>query len=158
MKKIITYVSLCMLIVGTAISVAANILKADAGPTAENVLAAEEGLAKAFRENNADAIQSYLSDDWAVITGFGDLVEAQSTFPDAIKSGVRTLTTSDISEPRVRLYGNTALVTFKLHLAGQFRGKTFDVMERETDVWQWKDGGWKCALSHESLFPKKDEK
>jgi hypothetical protein len=31
-------------------------------------------------------------------------------------------------------------------------------MERATDVWNWKDGGWKCVLSHETLFPEDEKK
>lgn len=157
MKKIVTSISMCLFVAAMTIPVAAKGRRADAGPTAESVLAAEEGLAKAFTENNADAIQSYLADNWAVISGFADMNEGSSIFPDAIRSGTRTLKTSDISEPRVRVYGNAAVVTFKLHLAGQFRGKPFDVMERETDVWTWKDGKWKCVLSQETLYPQ-DEK
>lgn len=154
MRKIIRSISLCVFIAAKAISVAATNPKADTGPTAESVLAAEEGLAKAMRENNAEAIPTYLSDDWAVVTGHGDVGEGKTIFPDGIKSGYLTRTTFDMSEPRVRLYGDTALVTFKLHLAGTFGGKPFDVTERETDVWNWKDGKWKCVLSHETLFPK----
>jgi hypothetical protein len=56
----------------------------------------------------------------------------------------------EVSEPRVRLYGNAALVTTKVHNAGTFGSKPFDVMERETDVWIWKDGSWKCVLTHEA--------
>jgi ketosteroid isomerase-like protein len=140
-----------------AITITARAAKPAAGPTMENLMAAEEGLAKAFRENNADGIQSYLSDDWAVISGFADVAEGNDTFSSGIKSGSRTLKTFDISEPRARLNGNTGWVTFTLHLAGQSRGKPFDVMERETDIWTWKDGNWKCTLSHEVVFPK-DEK
>lgn len=158
MRKIIRSISLCVFIAAMAISVAATNPEADTEPTAESVLAAEEGLAKAMRENNAEAIPTYLSDDWAVVTGHGDVGEGKTIFPDGIKSGYLTRTTFDMSEPRVRLYGDTALVTFKLHLAGTFGGKPFDVTERETDVWNWKDGKWKCVLSHETLFPKKDEK
>jgi len=50
----------------------------------------------------------------------------------------------------VRLYGNVARVTTKVHDRGTNNGKHFDVMERETDVWVWKDGSWKCVLTHES--------
>jgi ketosteroid isomerase-like protein len=158
MRKIVTCMTACLFIVAMATAVAVASPKADAGPTAETVLAAEEGLAKAMRENNAEAIPTYLSDDWAVITGHGDVGEGKTIFPDGIKSGYLTRSTFDMSEPRVRLYGDTALVTFKLHLAGTFGGKPFDVTERETDVWNWKDGKWKCVLSHETLFPRKEEK
>jgi ketosteroid isomerase-like protein len=130
----------------------------DAGPTEASVLAAEEGLAKAMRENNPDTIPVYLSDDWAVINGHGGIGEGKNIFPDGIKSGYLTRNKFDVSELRVRLNGDTAWVTFKLHLAGTFGGKPFDVTERETDVWTWKDGAWKCVLSHETLFPKPDEK
>lgn len=157
MKKLIMSIHLFTLIAGMAISAAANSPKADAGPTVKSVMAAEEGLAKALRANNADAIQGYLSDGWAVITGFGDVGEGNYIFPEGIKTGGRTLTTFDISEPRVRVFGNSGLVTFKLHLAGVFAGKPFDGIERETDAWVWEDGRWKCVLSHETLFPK-DEK
>lgn len=158
MKKIIASIGLCVFLAGIAITVAAKSPKANAAPTAESLMAAEDGLAKAMRENNADAIPTYLSDDWVVITGHGDVGEGKSIFPDGIKSGHLTRKTFEMSEPRVRMYGDMALVTFKLHLAGTFGGKPFDVMERETDAWEWKDGGWKCVLSHESLFPKKEEK
>ena len=56
----------------------------------------------------------------------------------------------EVSEPRVRLYGNVAWVTTKVHNAGTNNGKHFDVMERETDLWVWKDGSWECVLTHES--------
>jgi hypothetical protein len=50
----------------------------------------------------------------------------------------------------VRLYGNVAWVTTKLHNAGTFGGKPYDVLERHPDVWLWKDGGGKCVLTHEA--------
>ncbi len=157
MKRIALSITLWMLIAGTAVSAAAKSSKADSRPTAENVMTAEKGLAKALQDNDADAILTYLSDGWAVVTGFGDVAEGNFIFPEGIRTGVRTLTAFDMSEPRVRVYGNSALVTFKLHLAGVFGGKPFDVMERETDAWSWEDGKWKCVLSHETLVPKTGE-
>jgi ketosteroid isomerase-like protein len=57
-----------------------------------------------------------------------------------------------MSEPRVRLYGDTAVVTSKLHPAGTFVGKPFDVNERETDVLRWQGGSWKIVLTHETFI------
>jgi len=130
---------------------AAGKAKPEARPTAENAMAAEEALAHAFRNNDADALSNLFDSSWAVITANGDVAEGPETFPSGIKSGVRTLKTFDMSEARVRLYGNVAVITIKLDLAGVFRGKPFDVLERETDTWVWKDGRWKCVLTHESF-------
>jgi len=43
-------------------------------------------------------------------------------------------------------------VTTKVHLAGTFNGKPFDVMERVSDVFIWKDGTWKAILTHETFI------
>ncbi len=133
------------------ISVASGTAKPEAGPTPENAMAAEEALARAFRNNDAEALSSLFDSSWAVITANGDVAEGPEIFPSGIKNGFRTLKTFDMSEPRVRLYGNVAVITIKLDLAGVFGGKAFDVLERETDTWVWKDGGWKCVLTHESF-------
>jgi ketosteroid isomerase-like protein len=139
-----------LLIAPIAKAQAAGDAKPAAGPTAESVLAAEEEFARALQENDADGIARCLSDDWAVISARGGVGEGKSIFPEGIKKGYLTHKAYEVSEPRVRLYGNVALVTAKVHNAGTFGGKPFDVMERETDVWLWKDGSWKCVLTHEA--------
>jgi ketosteroid isomerase-like protein len=103
-----------------------------------------------MRDNDADGIARSLSDDWAVISARGGVGEGKSIFPEGIKSGFLKHTAYEVSEPRVRLYGDVALVTTKVHNAGRFGGKPFDAMERQTDVWLWKDGAWKCVLTHEA--------
>ena len=119
-------------------------------PTAENALAAEQEIARAMGNNDADGITRFLTDDWAVIATSGGVGEGKSIFADGIKSGYLTRKTFEISEPRVRLYGDVALVTTKVQTSGMFQGKPFDVTERQTDVLVWKDGGWKCVLTHET--------
>jgi ketosteroid isomerase-like protein len=147
---VIMCISVGALIAAMAVTATAKSPAGETGPTAESALAADQELAKALRENNADAIPRYLSDDRTVITTHGDVAEGKSIFPEGIRSGYRTLTIFEISEPRVRLYGDTALVTTKVRIAGTFGGKTFDIGERQTDVWVWKDGAWKCVVTHES--------
>jgi ketosteroid isomerase-like protein len=137
---------LSLLITSVAISEA----KPAGGPTAENALAAEQEIAHAMGNNDADGITRFLADDWAVIATSGGVGEGKSIFADGIKSGYLTRKTFEISEPRVRLYGDVALVTAKVQTSGMFQGKPFDVTERQTDVLVWKDGGWKSVLTHET--------
>ena len=149
---ILTFIVMGLLIAPIASSRVSGAAKPAPGPTAEGVMAAEEELTRALRDNDADGIARCLSDDWAVISARGGVGEGKSVFPDAIKSGHLKHTAYETSEPRVRLYGNVALVTTKLHNAGTFSDKhvPYDVMERQTDAWLWKDGSWKCVLTHEA--------
>jgi ketosteroid isomerase-like protein len=120
------------------------------GPTAGTALAAEQEIARAMRDNDAAAIQRMLADDWVVISTTGGVGEGKATFPDGIKSGYLTRKTFDLSEPRVRVYGNMAVITAIVKTSGQFSGKPFDVTERQTDVLRWEHGGWKSVLTHET--------
>lgn len=120
------------------------------GPSAESALMAEQDIARAMRDNNATAIEHMLADDWIVIPTTGSLVEGKSTFPDGIRSGYLTRKTFDLSEPRVRIYGNVAVITTKVKISGVFNQKAFDVTERQTDVLHWEHGGWKSVLTHET--------
>jgi ketosteroid isomerase-like protein len=125
------------------------------GPTAESALAAEEQLARAMRDNDPDGIARMLADDWAVITAHGGVGEGKDIFPSGIRSGALKRTSYEISEPRVKVYGDTAVVTVKVALSGVFSGKPFNVVERVTDVFAWKEGGWKAILTHETFIPEK---
>jgi ketosteroid isomerase-like protein len=147
---ILTLIIVGLLIAPIASPKAAGAAKPAPGPTVESVMAAEEELTRALRDNDADGIARCLSDDWAVISAKGSVGEGKSIFPEGIKSGFLKHTAYEVSEPRVRLYGDVALVTTKLHNAGTFGDKPYDVLERQTDVWLWKDGGWKCVLTHEA--------
>ena len=120
------------------------------GPTAESALAAEQELARAIQANDAAGIERFLADDWAVVATTGGLNEGKSIFPNGIKSGFLTRKTFEISEPRVRLYGNTAVVTTLVKTSGTLQGKPFAVSERQTDVLHWQHGVWKVVLTHET--------
>lgn len=123
---------------------------ASSRPTAASALAADQELATAIRNNDANGIEDLLSTDWVVVATSGGMGEGKSIFPDGIKSGALVRKTYELSDARVRLYGNVALVTGKVRTSGIFGGRPFDVMERQTDVLLWKSGSWKCVLTQET--------
>ena len=154
LNGILTLIIVGLLIAAIASPKAAGTANPAAGPTVESALAADDELTKALRDDDPDGIARLLSDDWVVISARGEVGEGKSIFPNAIKSGHLKHTAYESSEPRVRVYGNVALVTTRLHNAGSSvvgsEHKPYDAMEIQTDVWLWKDGGWKCVLTHES--------
>jgi ketosteroid isomerase-like protein len=122
------------------------------GPTAENAFAADQQLASALQNNDTVGIYRMLDKGWAVIPSTGVLLEGPEVFPSGIRTGYRTLTKMELSEPRIRLYGDIALVTSKVRLAGQLGGKTYDdIKMRQTDVLRWEHGEWKCVLTQEAV-------
>jgi len=126
------------------------------GATAASALAADDALTKAIRENDADGIVRWLDKGWGVVSTRGGVGEGASTFPDGIRTGELTRKTFETAEPRVRVYDNVALVTTKVKTSGMLNGTPFDVLERQTDVWLWRDGEWKCILTHETKIPAKE--
>ena len=120
-----------------------------AGPTVENALAAEHEVARALLANDAEAVGRLLADDWAVVSTYGGVAN-RADFLAAIESGNFTRKSLDLSDARVRVYGNTAVVTSRLQTSGTLGGKPFDIAERQTDVLVWSEGGWKSVLTHET--------
>jgi ketosteroid isomerase-like protein len=58
-------------------------------------------------------------------------------------------------ETRVRIYGDTAIVTALTATKGKFSGEGFTTQERATDVFVKQNGRWQCALSQLTRFTKK---
>lgn len=133
---------------------------APSGLTAESALSADEAINRALLDNNADALAALLASDWIVVSAFGGIAQ-RAGFIEAVRKGYFVHKTAVLSNPRVRIYGNTALVTSHLSTSGTFvdevNGKLanecFDVQETETDVLVWQSGGWKSVLLHETKIP-----
>ena len=108
--------------------------------------------AKAIRTNDADRFCRLLDPDWAVVDGIGGLGDNAGKGESvcaAIKAGTFTRKTyePDLTNARVRVYGNIATITFHLSLSGSSEHKDVSGKEVETDVLRWENGGWKCVLT-----------
>jgi hypothetical protein len=129
------------------------------GPTAKSALNTDEAVNRALLTADTNALKALLDDDWIVVSGFGGIDDKDGFIEFIREGGPRK--TMILSEARVRLYGETAVVTTHLAAAGPFvkevNGKVvrkcFDVKERQTDVLVWKSGGWKSVLLHETVIP-----
>lgn len=121
----------------------------NAQPTVETATAAEQQVARALLANDAEGVGRLLANDWIVVSTYGGVAD-KAGFLGVIKSGDFVRKTMDLSDIRVKVYGNTAVVTSKLGTSGTFMGKSFNVLERQTDVLVWREGGWESVLTHET--------
>ena len=54
----------------------------------------------------------------------------------------------------VKLYGDTAVVWFTLHLLGPKQGQQVAVDLRYVDVFVWRANRWQCVSSHSTKMAK----
>ncbi len=104
----------------------------------------------AYQRGDIAVMNSLLDDDF-IIT-----VEDGSTFskPGYIAhSGDTTVhvSQSEMSDLRVRMHDNTAVVTGTYHEKGTSKGKPYEYRDRFTDVWININGRWRVIASHYSV-------
>ncbi len=120
----------------------------------EELLKLEKEFAQAIVKNDVEAIGRILADDWIIIDPDGGIID-KARFLGVIKSGALTHEIMESEEVRVRLYGDTAVVTGLTKTKGKFSGQDFTTQERATDVFVKQKGRWQCVFSQLTRFTKK---
>ena len=54
---------------------------------------------------------------------------------------------STLDDFTVKVYGDTAVVWFSLHLVGPSQGRRLEVNYRYVDVFVWRGGRWQCVAT-----------
>jgi ketosteroid isomerase-like protein len=120
----------------------------------EEVLRLEKEFSQAIVKNDARAVGQFLADDWIIIDPDGGIID-KARFLGVIESGALTHEMMESDETRVRIYGNTAIVTALTTTKGKFSGQAFTTQERATDVFVNHNGRWLCTFSQLTRFTKK---
>ena len=118
----------------------------------EELLRIEKDFSQALTANDAEAIGRFLADEWIIIDPDGGMID-KTRFLDVIKSGALTHELMESDNARVRVYGNTAIVTALTTTKGKFSGQPFTTHERATDVFVKEHGHWHCVLSQLTKLP-----
>jgi ketosteroid isomerase-like protein len=120
----------------------------------EELLKLENEFAEAIVRNDLEGIGRLVADDWIIIESNGGIVD-RARFFEVIKSGALTHEMMESEDLRVRVYGDSAVVTAITRTKGKFMRQEFSTQERATDVFVKRDGRWQCVLTHLTRFPKK---
>ena len=120
----------------------------------EELLKIEEEFAEAIVKNDIEGIGRLVANDWIIIDPNGEIVD-RTRFFEVIKSGALIHEMMESDDFRVRIYGDTAVVTAVTRTKGKFMGQEFSTQERATDVFMKRDGQWQCVLTHLTRVPKK---
>ena len=120
----------------------------------EELLKLERAFADAIIKNDLESIGRIVADDWIIVDPNGEIVD-RTRFFEVIKSGALTHDIMESEDFRVRVYGESAVVTAITSTKGKFMGQEFSTRERATDAFVKRDGRWQCVLTHLTRFTTK---
>ena len=117
----------------------------------EELVKVEQEFADAIVENDPDSIARFVTDDWIIINADGGIID-RARFFEVIKSGTLTHEMMQSDDMRVRVYGDSAVVSALTRSKGKFMGQEFTTHERSTDVFVRRGGQWRCVLTQLTGF------
>jgi ketosteroid isomerase-like protein len=103
----------------------------------------------AYKQRQIAAVAALLADDY-VIT-----LEDGSTYGKvgfiSYNAGPLRVDIADLTDVKIHIHENIAVVTAGYHERGELGGKSYDYHDRLTDVWMKTGGKWQLIASHYSV-------
>ena len=116
-----------------------------AGPGVEEQLKKmERDRAAAVVKGDVATLEGLTSDDYILINANGQVSDKATTM-NAIKTGNIKLTANDLSDLKVRVYGDTAVVTGKANSKGTIGGRELKGPVMFTRIYVKKNGKWQSV-------------
>jgi len=105
--------------------------------------------ADAYKQHNIDILSTLLADDFVITIEDGSVYSKAGYITHSADTSVR-VQLADLSDLKVRLHGETAIVTGAYHEKGESNGKPYEYHDRLTDVWMKIGGRWQVVASQYS--------
>ena len=124
---------------------------------ANAVLQTERDLATGYLKSDGDGIAQGVMEDYTLTNSMGKVTTRADDIAEAKKNDPKYEIFENY-DMKVRVHGDTAVVTGKTHTKGVSGEKPFDFQFQFTDTFV-KDGGrWRLLAGHVSKLPAKESK
>jgi ketosteroid isomerase-like protein len=105
---------------------------------------------ESYKQRQVDILASLLADDFVITVEDGNIYSKTGYISHSAEPSVR-VEVAEMSDLKVRMHGNTAVVTGAYYERGQSNGKRYEYRDRFTDVWMKAGGKWQVVASHYSV-------
>jgi ketosteroid isomerase-like protein len=117
---------------------------------AATIRALETKWTESYKQHSIDILSSLLADDFVITIEDGNTFSKAGYISHTADSSVK-VQSAEPSDLKVRIHGNTAIVTGAYHEKGESNGKPYEYHDRLTDVWMKIGGKWQVVASHYSV-------
>jgi len=118
-------------------------------PEEQELIALEHKWNAAFWRRDIRALDSLMADDIIITYGNGKMANKKQELA-SFETGIES---SSLDDFKVKLYGDVAVVMFRLMAKGP-RFNATNIQFRYTDVFVKRDGRWQCVISHNTRVEK----
>ena len=113
----------------------------------QEILDGSREWAEAMLSNDVRRIGSFMTDDWVIVSERG--IATKEHFLSFVESGaLRHESIEVVGEPRLRIYGNAAVMTTRIKSTSYFNGKLMDDDDFSTTQLVKIERRWLSVLTH----------
>ena len=117
---------------------------------AATVRALELKWTESYKQRSIDNLSSLLADDFTITVEDGSVYSKAGYISHTADSKVK-VEVAEMTDLKVRVHGDVAVVTGAYHEHGESDGKPYDYRDRLTDIWIKTAGKWQVIASHYSV-------
>jgi len=117
---------------------------------AANIRALELKWTESYKLHQIDILSSLLAEDFVITIEDGSVFSKAGYISHRADAAVH-VEVAEMSDLKVRMHGETAVVTGAYHERGESNGKRYEYHDRLTDVWMKVGGKWQVVASHYSV-------
>jgi ketosteroid isomerase-like protein len=125
-------------------------LRAQESSDTAAIRALELKLLDCYKHHEVQVFASVLDEDFVITFEDGSTYSKTGYLAYSTSASTR-VEIVEIPEMKIRLHGDTAVVTGIYHEKGIDSQKTYDYHDRFTDVWMKKSGKWRLIAAHYSV-------
>lgn len=114
---------------------------------AATIRALELKWTDSYKQRSIDILSSLLADDFVITIEDGSIYSKAGYISHSADSSVH-VEVAELSDLKVRMHGDTAIVTGAYHERGESGGKRYEYHDRLTDIWMKIGGRWQVVGSH----------
>jgi len=103
----------------------------------------------AYKQRQVTALATLLAEDYVITTEDGTTYSKVGFI--SYNSGPLHVDEAAMSDLKIRIHENVAVVTGAYRERGSSQGKAYDYNDRMTDVWMKINGKWQLIASHYSI-------
>jgi ketosteroid isomerase-like protein len=117
---------------------------------AATIRALELKWTESYKQHSIDILSALLADDFVITIEDGSIFSKAGYISHTADFSTK-VHVAEMTDLKVRMHGDTAVVTGAYHEKGESNGKSYEYHDRLTDVWMKVGGKWQVVASHYSV-------